>query len=223
MKTDHLLDQLFLTVKQAANKCALDLSTVGKKTQSKYIWKCYMQNMEIDFIRKIHQLIELFDILFHFFNKMKSHKSFCATDGIIRLMKKRLHCQYCLLTLVTDNIYLSLCSSCCLQQNIMGSQTWESGKICLSPLWRLWGKNAGSSFLHSPFFAFSVLIEADLYQAAAALTPVTVTCYPLLHHSGLLTAECQLDNPLWNDLVLVSVKPEYCWSSNTPKWVISSL
>lgn len=183
MKTDHLLDQLFLTVKQAANKCALDLSTVGKKTQSKYIWKCYMQNMEIDFIRKIHQLIELFDILFHFFNKMKSHKSFCATDGIIRLMKKRLHCQYCLLTLVTDNIYLSLCSSCCLQQNIMGSQTWESGKICLSPLWRLWGKNAGSSFLHSPFFAVFSLDRSRSLSSCCSLD--SCHCYLLPSPSSL--------------------------------------
>lgn len=43
---------------------------------------------------------------------------------------------------------------------------------------------------------FSLLIEADLYQAPVALTPVTVTGYILLHHSGLLTAEWQLDNPL---------------------------
>ncbi|CAB1445622.1 unnamed protein product [Pleuronectes platessa] len=43
---------------------------------------------------------------------------------------------------------------------------------------------------------FSLLIAADLYQAAAALTPVTVTGCTRLHHSGLLTAEWQLDNPL---------------------------
>lgn len=43
---------------------------------------------------------------------------------------------------------------------------------------------------------FSLLIEADLYQAPVALTPVTITGYTPLHHSGLLTAEWQLDNPL---------------------------
>lgn len=54
---------------------------------------------------------------------------------------------------------------------------------------------------------FSLLIEADLYQAPVALTPVTITGYTLLHQSGLLTAEWQLDNPLWNDLGLVSAGP----------------
>ena len=59
-------------------------------------------------------------------------------------------------------------------------------------------------FLFLFLCCFHSLIEADLYQAAVALTPVTVTGYTLLHHSGLLTAEWQLDNPLWNDLGLVS-------------------
>ncbi len=43
---------------------------------------------------------------------------------------------------------------------------------------------------------FSLQIEADLYQACVALTPVTITGYTLLHQSGLLTAEWQLGNPL---------------------------
>lgn len=43
---------------------------------------------------------------------------------------------------------------------------------------------------------FSLLIEADLYQAPVALTAVTITGYTPLHHSALLTAEWQLDNPL---------------------------
>lgn len=54
---------------------------------------------------------------------------------------------------------------------------------------------------------FSLLIEADLYQASIALTPVAITGCTLLHHSGLLTAEWQLDNPLWNDLGPVSAGP----------------
>lgn len=43
---------------------------------------------------------------------------------------------------------------------------------------------------------FSLWIEADLYQAPVALTPVAITGCALLHHSGPLTAEWQLDNPL---------------------------
>lgn len=64
---------------------------------------------------------------------------------------------------------------------------------------------------------FSLLIEADLYQAhRIALTPVTITGCTLLHHSGPLTAEWQLDNLLWNDLGLVSAGQWCCWNSNTP-------
>lgn len=71
-------------------------------------------------------------------------------------------------------------------------------------------------FSPSFLFLFSLLIEADLYQAPFALTPVTVTGYPLLHHSGLLTAEWQLDNPLWNDLGVESARPLCRWTV-TPK------
>lgn len=47
-----------------------------------------------------------------------------------------------------------------------------------------------------PSLVFSLLIEADLYHAAVALTCVTVTGYILPHHSGLLTPEWQLHYPL---------------------------
>lgn len=54
---------------------------------------------------------------------------------------------------------------------------------------------------------FSLLIEADLYQAPVALTPVAITRRARLHRSGLLTAEWQPDNLLRNDLGPVSAEP----------------
>lgn len=54
---------------------------------------------------------------------------------------------------------------------------------------------------------FSLLIEADLYQAPVALTPVAITRRAPLHRSGRLTAEWQTDNLLRNDLGPVSAEP----------------
>lgn len=79
----------------------------------------------------------------------------------------------------------------------------------------LGGQDAGSSFFF--FFPslfslpFSLLIEADLYQAPVALTPVAITRCAPLHRSGAWTAEWQLDNPLWNDLGPGSARPHSRW------------
>lgn len=97
-------------------------------------------------------------------------------------------------------------------QNTKAVQNQATGHIYLSPFWRQGEQNAGSSFFPIFFVPISLLIEADLYQAPFALTPVTVTGYPLLHHSGLLTAEWQLDNPLWNDLGVESARPLCRWT-----------
>lgn len=55
-----------------------------------------------------------------------------------------------------------------------GSPTPATKHIYLSTLWRLSGQDAGSSFFSPSLFSllFSLLIEADPYQAPVALTPV---------------------------------------------------
>lgn len=64
---------------------------------------------------------------------------------------------------------------------------------------------------------FSLLIEADLYQAPVALTPVAITRRAPLHRSGLLTAEWQPDNLLRNDLGPVSAVLRSCRKLWRPK------
>lgn len=100
------------------------------------------------------------------------------------------------------------------------SPTPATKDIYLSTLWRLRSQDAGSSFFLSPSLfslLFSLLIEADLYQAPVALTPVAITRCAPLHRSGLSTAEWQPDNPLWNDLGPVSARPRSRWKLWRPK------
>lgn len=78
-----------------------------------------------------------------------------------------------------------------------GRRQQQSASIC-QHFEGLGGKIPDHCFFSPSLFSllFSLLIEADLYQAPVALTPVAVTRCAPFHRSGLSTAEWQPDNTL---------------------------